>query len=169
MQIARNIELIQYKLFDKNLILFELINSVENESASNKSEKVVHSSTNKKRHDKTVSENLEQAEGEIKEIFDSLQNYLITLGDDVQEKILKFYIAYKRIKNFASVQIYPKQDPKIYIYLKLNPDEHALEEGFTRDVRNVGHYGTGDLEITIRTSADLERAHPLIQKSYENS
>jgi predicted transport protein len=51
----------------------------------------------------------------------------------------------------------------------LNPDNHELEKGFTRDVRKVGHYGTGDLEVTIRSQADLERAESLIMKSYERS
>jgi predicted transport protein len=44
-----------------------------------------------------------------------------------------------------------------------------LEKGFTRDVRNVGHFGTGDLEITIGSDDDLERAKPLIVKSYEEN
>jgi predicted transport protein len=44
-----------------------------------------------------------------------------------------------------------------------------IEDGFTRDVRKVGHFGTGDLEVTIRSHADLERAKPLIAQSYEAS
>lgn len=44
-----------------------------------------------------------------------------------------------------------------------------LEEGFTRDVREIGHFGTGDLEIRIRNDADLERALPLVLRSYEAS
>jgi predicted transport protein len=44
-----------------------------------------------------------------------------------------------------------------------------LEPGFTRDVSNVGHYGTGDLEITLVKPEDLERAMPLIKRSYEES
>jgi len=53
--------------------------------------------------------------------------------------------------------------------LKVNPDEIALEEGFTRDARKFGHYGTGDLEVTISSFDDLEKAKPLIQISYEAS
>jgi len=88
--------------------------------------------------------------------------------DGVQEKTLKFYIAYKRIKNFACVEVHP-QSQKLYVYVKLNPDEVNLEEDFARDVRNVGHYGTGDLEITIRNKEDLAKAEPLILRSYEGS
>ncbi|MGF1671316.1 MAG: hypothetical protein ACFCU6_12775, partial [Balneolaceae bacterium] len=51
--------------------------------------------------------------------------------------------------------------------IEKNPDELNSEEDFTRDVRNVGHYGTGDLEITIHNQEDLVKAEPLILKSYE--
>jgi hypothetical protein len=36
-----------------------------------------------------------------------------------------------------------------------------------RDVRAVGHYGTGELEIRIRNDDDFERAKPLLIRSYE--
>ena len=44
-----------------------------------------------------------------------------------------------------------------------------LEAGFTRDVRKIGHFGTGDLEITMTSHDDLERAKPLVVSSYEAS
>lgn len=34
---------------------------------------------------------------------------------------------------------------------------------------NIGHWGTGDLELTLRTSADLEKAKPLIEKAYSEN
>ncbi len=48
---------------------------------------------------------------------------------------------------------------------------HAIhqEEGFTHDVRNLGHFATGGLEITIGSDDDLERAKPLIVKSCEEN
>jgi hypothetical protein len=49
------------------------------------------------------------------------------------------------------------------------PASVPLEPGFTRDVSNVGHFGTGDLEITLTKPEDLDRAMPLIKRSYEDS
>jgi len=57
----------------------------------------------------------------------------------------------------------------IRIYLKVDPSSIELEDGFTRDVRNVGHFGTGDLEVTMKNHEDLERAKDLIIQSYEGS
>lgn len=70
--------------------------------------------------------------------------------------------------NFACVEVHPFKK-RILVYVKIDPDSCSLEKGFTRDVRTIGHYGTGDLEITISTNDDLERAKPLLLKSYEGS
>lgn len=63
------------------------------------------------------------------------------------------------------------QTRKLLVYVKVNPDSVDLEKekGFLRDVRKVGHFGTGDMEITIKTVDDFERAKPYIVKSYEAS
>jgi predicted transport protein len=53
--------------------------------------------------------------------------------------------------------------------VKVDPDTVTTEPGFTRDVRNIGHGGTGDLELTIRSDDDLEKAKPLLIRSYEAS
>jgi predicted transport protein len=45
----------------------------------------------------------------------------------------------------------------------------TLESGFSRDVTDIGHLGTGELEVNLRCTADLEKAKPLFLKSYENS
>ena len=78
------------------------------------------------------------------------------------------YFAFRRIKNFACVEVHPQVE-KLLVFVKINPDDVELVEGFTRDVRAIGHFGTGDLEITIKSAADLERAQPLIIASYEAS
>lgn len=72
------------------------------------------------------------------------------------------------IKNFACVEIRP-QTRKLLVFLKADPAQTTLEPGFTRDVTNIGHAGTGNLEVTIGSRQDLERAQPLIQASYGTS
>ena len=37
------------------------------------------------------------------------------------------------------------------------------------DVRAIGHFGTGDLELRIHSASDFEMARSLIQRSYEDS
>jgi predicted transport protein len=104
----------------------------------------------------------------MKDRFEALRAYLLALGDDVQETTLRFYIALKRIKNFACVEFRPTTG-KILVFVKADPTSVPLEPGFTRDVSNVGHFSKGNLEIALSTPEDLERAMPLLKHSYEDT
>ncbi len=107
-----------------------------------------------------------QASPAIKDIYEELRASLESLGDAVQVKTLKYYQAFRRIKNFACVEVHAQ---KVLVFVKVDPTGEVLEPGFTRDVRNIGHYGTGSLEITLKAPADVEKAAPLLSKSYETS
>lgn len=163
-QINRNIELIRYRRFGNDLLLLELVNAVtvRTEALTGTPGKTTITSS------KTISETLAELSGPLRDLYEELRFYLLALGDDVQEKVLKYYVAFKRIKNFACVEVHPAKKA-ITMYLKVNPDEVELKPGFTRDVRQIGHYGTGDLEVTLRGREDLDRAKDLIQRSYEAS
>ena len=55
------------------------------------------------------------------------------------------------------------------MYLNLDPDA-VVPNGVTmRDVRQLGHFGTGDLEITIQIKKDIDAAAELLKASYEAS
>ncbi len=167
-QINRNIELIRYRRYGNELILFELVNATtaQGQSEGNTIENgVKHKSITSY---KTTTELLEQASPELRDRFEALKAFLLALGDDVQMKELKLYLAFRRIKNFACVEVHP-QSMRITMWVKVDPSSIQLEKGFTRDVRAIGHYGTGDLEIIIQNNDDLERAKPLLLKSYEVS
>lgn len=165
-QIPRNIELIRYKLFGDDLLLLDLVNSVSVSDASAirvDDGDIASPKAKPVGKDKTAEEQLAQAQPVIKELYATLVGHLMSLGDDVQERHLKLYVAFRRLKNFACV--IPYRD-KLLVMLKLDPDSVALEAGFSRDVRNIGTWGTGDLELCLRTPADMERARSLIDRSY---
>lgn len=158
-QINRNIDLIRYKKFGAELVMFELINS--NTVTSTISDKSVRG--DKSSADKTFEEQLHLTSPHLKEIYFSIRDYILALGDDVTENQLKLYTAFKKIKNIVCVEVYQKQ---ILLHLRLNPDEFELEEGFTRDMRNIGHYGTGDLQISIKNAEDFDKAKSIIDQAY---
>lgn len=166
-QMNRNIELIRYRLYGKDLLLFDLVNATAVQGISEPGEKKTSKGKNQY---KTVSDFYEQADTELKDRYESLKAFMLALGDDVQLSTMKLYYAFKRIKNFACVEIHP-QTRRLLLFVKVNPDTVDLEQekGFLRDVRKIGHFGTGDLEISIRTIQDFERAKPYIISSYEAS
>lgn len=159
-QINRNIELIRYRKYGDELILFELMNAV----VASETPTSGRADGAKRYKDKTVMEALQQADVGIQNIYFDLRDFILDLGDDVQEKVLKIYVAFKKIRNFACVEI---RNKAILLYLNLDPDRVELEEGFSRDVRNIGHWGTGDLEVRIGSMEDFEKAKHLIIKSYK--
>jgi predicted transport protein len=162
-QIPRNIELIRYRKYQQDLLLLELVNAVSGQPEQIIKEK---ESSRKEIVYKTVSDYLAQCDVDMRDRYESLKAFTEALGDDVQINILKFYFAFKRITNFACVEIHPKTK-EIRVFVKINPDTIKLEPGFTEDLRNKGHWGTGDLMIIIRSDEDLNRAKDMIVKSYE--
>lgn len=167
-QINRNIELLRYLRFGEELLLLELVNAVQATDGDGEEPTVVAGKTKPKQKDKTVSEQLAQANQPLIDLYEALKATCIGFGDDVQMKTLKVYIAFKRLKNFVSVEVRASANVLV-VYVKVDPDTVELKDGFTRDVRNIGHWGTGDLEITLRNRDDLERAMPFLVKSYEVS
>jgi len=164
-QINRNIELIRYMFFGNDLLLLDLVNVV----SAKPQEGAVKGGTGPKQYQyATQTECLDKASPELKELYEAVRDYILDLGDDVQERILKWYIAYKRLKNFATVQLQTQKN-SLLMWLPLDPDTVTLEEGFSRDVRGIGHAGMGDLELRISSLDDLEKAKPLIQKSFEEN
>ena len=71
------------------------------------------------------------------------------------------------MKNFACVCVAPVKDPKITLWLKLSPSTVELEAGFTKDVTNIGHWGTGDAEFIVDKLEDFEAIKPYIELAYD--
>lgn len=159
-QINRNVSLIRYKKYDNDLLLFELLNS--NTVAPLETEK---DSQNKKQIEKTFTEQYENAPLKFRNIFDELKEFALNLGDDVSDNTLKLYMAFKKIKNFATMEIY---QGKILVNFKLNPDNYQLTDSL-RDVRSIGHWGCGDLQLIIKSDKDIELAKNLLQNAYEEN
>jgi len=160
--------------------LLELVNaqiasvaqtSAKNISAANVSSKQITGEIkNTSARKDTHADRKAQANDELLALYESVCEYADSLGDEVQRKELLLYTAFKRIKNFASVLLWsPQRDPKVLIFLKVPPATIQLENNFTADVSDKGHWGTGDLEVSIRSLSDLEKAKVLIEQSYKLS
>lgn len=166
--------MIRYKQFGTDLLLLELVNAttptlsiVKAGGATKKVPPSIAPTTptkNSSSGDKTVAQWLSSMSKEQQALFSSLEGYVFSLGDEVQRKDLKLYVAFKRIKNFVCVGF--KKDA-LFVWLKLDPALIEFEPGFSRNVQEIGHWGTGDVEVLIKNHADLDKAKSLIQKAYE--
>ena len=116
----------------------------------------------------TIVEKIEAAPKHLKSLYKNLESRLKALGEDVKVSPQKHYMAFRRTRNFASVQMY-NQKEILRVYLNLDPEAFELDANFMRDVRQIGHYGTGNLEFTITSEADLEKVSEFIIQSYNAS
>ncbi|MDR6632294.1 putative transport protein [Phyllobacterium sp. 1468] len=178
-QIARNIELIRYRRFGDDLLMMELVHTPKvarinlSQSSTNKpSNPQITNDDGNSASDpywaNRMAHKLSQSSSELRDLYEAVHQFLIGLGDDVQVKELKQYTAFKRIKNFTCLQIYP-QARTLTAYVRLDPFTVDLKPGFSRDVTSVGHHGTGDLELSLKLMADFEKAQPLFRRAYEGS
>lgn len=171
-QINRNIELIRYRRFGDELLLFELANASSastSKATSGKSARPVKDSkeagTEKTAGpDKPYAEIVASLPQALIDVLASLEDYTLSLGDDVQRKELRLYVAFKRLKNFATLV---PQRGRLLLYLHLNPAEVTKALPVAKDVSQKGHWGTGDVEVSLSTLADLEAAKPFIAAAYE--
>ena len=162
-QMQRNIKLVKYRKYGDDLLLFEHLNTPV---AKPVTETSTISTTSSTYTQKTHLEKLSSASSHFKTLYTALCDYIESLGDDLVPNQLKLYLAYKKVQNIFCIEIYNKQ---ILLRMKLDPDTVELEEGFTRDTRGIGHYGTGELEVSIKTAEDFQKAKKLIDRAYQET
>lgn len=162
-QMKRGIELIRYRRYSPDLLLLELVFGATTATVPTQSVPIQSIDDGRE-----IEGRLANASTPVQDLYHQLKDFLMGLGDDVSPKTLKHYFAFKRLKNFACVEVFP-QKAEVVVYVKVDPSKIQLDEGFTRDVRKIGHFGTGDLEITLRTPNDLTKAQPHLIQSYEQS
>jgi len=162
-QMNRNISLIRYKKFGSDLLMFEQLNENiaaaipdDDSSASGKTKTTT----------KSFAEHIKDAKPEVVRLYEDIRNYVLSLGDDITENQLKLYVAFRKIKNIVCAEIYSN---KVLLHARLDVGSVEYEDGFTRDTSKIGHYATGDVEITIHNQADFEKAKPLIDRAYNEN
>jgi predicted transport protein len=101
---------------------------------------------------------------EIRQLAIAANDFIAGLDPSIEVSPKKFYVAYKTSQNIVCMEV---KRQRVILYLKLDPKVVKAPRTISRDVSQVGHYGTGNLEVSIKTPADLEAAKPFIQMAYE--
>ena len=112
----------------------------------------------------TFEGHLEGKAEPIKKLGILAQEYILSIDPAIQESPKKYYVAYKLTQNIVCLQFYKKV---VVLYLKLDPKQFKDLPPIARDVTDIGHFGTGDFELTIASEADFEAAKPFIKMAYE--
>jgi uncharacterized protein with ParB-like and HNH nuclease domain/predicted transport protein len=102
--------------------------------------------------------------GDTLVLFEELRGRTLNIDSSVFEDVHKLYIAFKNPSNFLDVV---PQKGKLKLSLSIDIDELNDPNGLARDVRGVGHWGNGNVELTVSSHADLEYAMTLVRQAYE--
>ena len=111
----------------------------------------------------TVDEHLEGKPEKMKELFLVLDEFITGLDSAIEVSPKKFYIAYKISQNIVCIEI---QKHRLIVHLKIDPKSIKDFPGIARDVTDIGHYGTGDLEMSVKSTEDVEVVKPFVQMAY---
>ncbi|MBA3375041.1 MAG: hypothetical protein H0U00_04385 [Actinobacteria bacterium] len=104
----------------------------------------------------------------IVDLFEQIDEFARSLGADVSRRIRKFYVGYFAGKrSFLTVEV---QRQRLILYLNLEPATAApWNDEVMRDVREIGHYGMGDTEYSLRAPAQLDEAKLVVKQAYEKT
>jgi predicted transport protein len=116
----------------------------------------------------TVEGHLIGKSQETIDLFEHLRERIFDLGDDesILEKAVKNYIVYKHGKNFCEIWV---QASKLKIWVDIAPGDLHDPAGLARDVTKVGHWGTGDIEITLETPSQLDAIMAIVEQAYQQT
>ena len=168
-RLHERIDLVRYRSFDGGLLSLLLIESVPGSprpalAQRQRREQMEAAGSGEVCGKPSVQANPSAPPACLQDLYGELDEMLTAWGE-VEVAALRHYIAYRRMVNLASVVFRPKRE-LILVYLRIAPATISLEEGFSRDMRGIGHHGTGDVEVRISSAADLEKAGPLIRRAF---
>ncbi len=112
----------------------------------------------------TVEQHFKDKPVSMKELAQTIQEFLLGLDPAVEEVPKKHYIAYKISRNFAFMSIY-KTKVVLGVYVKLDPKKlkalpKKLAEMRREKLRPI-------LKLSVRSQSDLELVKPLLEQAYQ--
>ncbi|WP_417796570.1 GmrSD restriction endonuclease domain-containing protein [Terasakiella pusilla] len=109
-------------------------------------------------------EHYEHMNGEILELYKSLQLRVLNIDSSVREEFKKLYIAFKASTNF--VDIVP-QKAALRLSLNMNYEEILDPKSLCKDITNLGRWGNGNVEVRLASKNELDDIMDLIQQSFD--
>lgn len=170
-----NIELWQYRLFDDEFLYLDevyrrsthLLGNV-GDSLDTKNPAMVAAgkkgAITRANGVYTLEEHLQIADEPTLDLVNELRDYIMALGDSVEEVPKKKYIAYKTAQNFVCMIVRKKT---VDLFFKLTPSEIDDMPPNARDVTNIGHYGTGNFKLQVGNEEQCKGASRFIDMAYQ--
>lgn len=162
------IELWEVSKFEDSLFQYSPIKS------SKSSQSITKISKNNEMVDKVSSEikiysednHINNSNQNIKDIYEELKDLVLNIDENIEIKAKKKSIGMKKERVFADLVF--KKD-KIKLFLNLKKGDLKENNELIRDVSKIGHWGSGDYEVTLSKKEDIPFILSLIKYSYEKN
>lgn len=170
-RIGANIQLWTYRRYGEDFLFLESIFATTSQKESRK-ERVTEPETVIEEIEEevvyTLDDHLKGKSEEVKILFDTLREKVFALNaeGDIIEKPNKIYISYKHGKNFCEIR---PQSKEVKIWLDISFSELDDPKKLSRDVSQVRHYGTGEVETKFGNLSELDDVMYLIEQSYKQT
>ncbi|QOP45862.1 DUF5655 domain-containing protein [Sulfurimonas paralvinellae] len=160
------IELWEIKQFENSTVMYTQINPTK----STESIQTISSDTNiqsvaKEVKTYTEEEHLERKPPEIVELYETIKNEILSLGD-IKVKANKQYIAFVGKRNIVDFVI---QNKKIKMYINMKFSELDDYKNIVKDITNIGSWGNGDCEVNFSCLDDIDYLISLVKQSYKQN
>lgn len=150
-----SIDLVRYRFFGEDHFGLETLASAAGRTAAPKAGR---------RRGTAKAQRTAVADGAMAELAAAVDEVPLGLGEDITKVSNQTYTAHQRLQNYAC--LCPPKKTKLLVHLKADPAKVDLAPGFARDVTGLGHHATGNLELTLQSERDLERAADYFRQSY---
>lgn len=159
------IELWEIKRFENDMITINPIKRSKSAPSIKQIQHIQNSPLDKVTKELIVYDedtHLKDKNDEVSELYDSFKNAILALSADIEIYPKKLYIAFKKGKNnIVSIHL---QNRSLKLWLNAKKGNLDDPKKLTKDVSNVGHWSTGDYELTVSDTNNLEYIMSLVKQ-----
>ncbi|MCE5190508.1 MAG: DUF5655 domain-containing protein [Actinomycetia bacterium] len=160
-QMGRDIELVEYTFYPDGYLVLNLVSGSDTSGPATGPGPRTSSAEKKEFSSEVVLGKLGAARGMAEDILE----YAAELGSDVTVRPHQVYIAIRTSKNFACLT---GGKESLSMTFHLDPKDPAIMGDCKncRDVTTIGKWGTGDLQLFIKSDDDVAKAKELLDLAY---
>lgn len=111
-----------------------------------------------------LSKGSEMYGDDIRNLFEAFRKEVLALDPCITETFLKLYVAYKAETNFVDVV---PQAKRLKLSLNIECADINDPKGVCKDVSSLGHFGNGDVEVSLSKIDELPYVMGLVRQAFE--
>ena len=112
----------------------------------------------------TIADHPQLLNAGLREVFEAFRKEVLALDPCVSESFMKLYVAYKAESNFVDVV---PQAQRLRLSINLTFAEINDPKKLCKDVTNLGRWGNGDVEVSLKSLDELPYVMRLVRQSFE--